>query len=161
MSDKYGVDQDPYCYPDTNTLINLFNIQDEAALERAERKLTELAIEKISFAEPPYDFAYVRNIPQEKDNLPLIHPLHAIMIDLSKQTGPPLVSAAETLDLTISERIQLVTEIWDSIAEFPEEIELTSSTRLTSLSLFACCTGKRRKFLTIKWANAHFLVCWR
>lgn len=38
-------------------------------------------------------------------------------------------SAAETLELTISERIQLVTEIWDSIAEFPEEIELTPSTR--------------------------------
>ena len=39
------------------------------------------------------------------------------------------VSAAETLDLPISERIQLVTEIWDSIAEFPDEIELTPSTR--------------------------------
>lgn len=39
------------------------------------------------------------------------------------------VSAAETLDLPISERIQLVTEIWDSIAEFPEKIELTPSTR--------------------------------
>ena len=43
MSDKYGVDQDPYCYPGTNTLINLFDIQDEATLERAERKLTEFA----------------------------------------------------------------------------------------------------------------------
>ena len=39
------------------------------------------------------------------------------------------VSAAETLDLPIAERIQLVTEIWDSIAEFPDEIELTPSTR--------------------------------
>ena len=39
------------------------------------------------------------------------------------------VSVAETLDLPISERIQLVTEIWDSIAEFPDEIELTPSTR--------------------------------
>ena len=39
------------------------------------------------------------------------------------------VSAAETLNLPISERIQLVTEIWDSIAEFPDKIELTSSTR--------------------------------
>lgn len=39
------------------------------------------------------------------------------------------LSAAETLDLPISERIQLVTEIWDSIAEFPDEIELTASTR--------------------------------
>jgi len=39
------------------------------------------------------------------------------------------ISAAETLDLPISERIQLVTEIWDSIAEFPDEIKLSPSTR--------------------------------
>ncbi|MDT8321950.1 MAG: addiction module protein [Xanthomonadales bacterium] len=39
------------------------------------------------------------------------------------------LSTAETLDLPISERIQLVTEIWDGIAEFPDEIELTPSTR--------------------------------
>ena len=39
------------------------------------------------------------------------------------------VSAAETLDLPVSERIQLVTEIWDSIAEFPDAIELTPSAR--------------------------------
>ena len=39
------------------------------------------------------------------------------------------VSAAQTLNLPIAERIQLVTEIWDSIAEFPDEIELTPSTR--------------------------------
>ena len=39
------------------------------------------------------------------------------------------VSALETLDLPISERIKLVAEIWDSIAEFPDEIELTPTTR--------------------------------
>ena len=39
------------------------------------------------------------------------------------------VSAAEALNLPISERIQLVTEIWDSIAEFPDKIELTPSSR--------------------------------
>lgn len=39
------------------------------------------------------------------------------------------VSAAQTLNLPISERIQLVSEIWDSIAEFPEQIDLTPATR--------------------------------
>lgn len=39
------------------------------------------------------------------------------------------VSAAEALVLPIPERIQLVAEIWDSIAEFPEKIELSSDTR--------------------------------
>jgi len=39
------------------------------------------------------------------------------------------ITAAETLNLPVSERIKLVTEIWDSIAEFPGKIELTPSTR--------------------------------
>ena len=39
------------------------------------------------------------------------------------------VSAADTLDLPIPDRIQLVAEIWDSIAECPEQIELTEATR--------------------------------
>ena len=39
------------------------------------------------------------------------------------------LSAADTLDLPISERIQLVTEIWESIAECPEQIETTEATR--------------------------------
>jgi putative addiction module component (TIGR02574 family) len=38
-------------------------------------------------------------------------------------------SAADTLELPISERIKLVAEIWDSIAECPEQIELTDETR--------------------------------
>ena len=39
------------------------------------------------------------------------------------------VTVAEILNLSVSERIQLVTEIWDSIAEFPDKIDLTPSTR--------------------------------
>ena len=39
------------------------------------------------------------------------------------------MTAADTLDLPISERIQLVTEIWESIAEFPDHIEVTEQTR--------------------------------
>jgi putative addiction module component (TIGR02574 family) len=37
------------------------------------------------------------------------------------------VSKAETLKLSISERILLVEDIWDSIAEAPEEIALTQA----------------------------------
>lgn len=49
------------------------------------------------------------------------------------------LSAAETLDLPISERIQLVTEIWDSIAACPDEIKLTPSTlKLLAKRLEAC-----------------------
>jgi putative addiction module component (TIGR02574 family) len=39
------------------------------------------------------------------------------------------VTVADVLDLPVSERIQLVAEIWESIAACPEEIELTEATR--------------------------------
>jgi putative addiction module component (TIGR02574 family) len=39
------------------------------------------------------------------------------------------ITAADALELSVPERIQLVTEIWDTIAECPEKIELTDATR--------------------------------
>ena len=39
------------------------------------------------------------------------------------------VSAADTLEFTIDERIQLVADIWDSIAEHPEAVEVTPEVR--------------------------------
>ncbi len=39
------------------------------------------------------------------------------------------ITAADALELSVPERIQLITEIWDSIAECPEKIELTDATR--------------------------------
>jgi len=39
------------------------------------------------------------------------------------------ISAADTLDMTIAERIRLVTEIWESIAQVPEQVEITAATR--------------------------------
>ena len=40
------------------------------------------------------------------------------------------ITAADALELSVPERIQLVSEIWDSIAACPEKIELTDATRL-------------------------------
>lgn len=39
------------------------------------------------------------------------------------------ISAADVVDLSISERIQLVAEIWESIAACPEQVELSETTR--------------------------------
>ena len=39
------------------------------------------------------------------------------------------VTAADVLDMPVSERIQLVTEIWESIAECPDQIRLTEATK--------------------------------
>ena len=40
MRDKYGVGDDPYCYPGSNTLINLLNITDQLLLDEAEIDFT-------------------------------------------------------------------------------------------------------------------------
>ena len=50
------------------------------------------------------------------------------------------ISAADTLALSVSERIQLVTEIWDGIAECPEQIEISPQTK----ALLAERLGKHR-----------------
>ena len=39
------------------------------------------------------------------------------------------LSAAQALELSVPERIQLVEEIWDTIASVPESIALTASQR--------------------------------
>jgi len=49
---------------------------------------------------------------------------------LNVRIGPMgKLSAAEALQLSIPERIQLVEDIWDSIASVPEQIALTAAQR--------------------------------
>ena len=62
MVDKYGTDQDPACYSDSTVLINKLNIQDESALETAEREITALCAADIEFLLPPYNLSYLRKI---------------------------------------------------------------------------------------------------
>lgn len=40
-----------------------------------------------------------------------------------------IVSAADVLELSVSERIQLVEDIWDSIASVPQSVALTPAQR--------------------------------
>jgi len=42
MRDKYGVSQDPYCYPDSDVLKNLLNLRDADALAEAESQFVRL-----------------------------------------------------------------------------------------------------------------------
>ena len=49
------------------------------------------------------------------------------------------VSAADALELTIDERIQLVVDIWDSIAEHPEAVEVTPEVRKLLAERLAAC----------------------
>ncbi|WP_010322110.1 YhfG family protein [Marinobacterium stanieri] len=50
---------DPYCYPDSNLLINRLNIDNADTLEAAEQALTSLAAGRIEFCPPPYDLAFM------------------------------------------------------------------------------------------------------
>lgn len=56
--DKYGTGQDPYCYPNSDILINSLNIHDEALLEEAERDISSVCANQIEFSLPPYDLNY-------------------------------------------------------------------------------------------------------
>jgi cell filamentation protein len=62
MVDKYGVGQDPYCYPDSDVLRNLLNIHDEEQLQKAERELSEIAADKFRLLPPPYDLSLLQHI---------------------------------------------------------------------------------------------------
>lgn len=62
MSDKYGVGQDSYCYPDSTVLRNKLDIRDALTLSEAERQLSVIAADKVEFSPPPYSLAYLQNI---------------------------------------------------------------------------------------------------
>ncbi|OQY37543.1 MAG: hypothetical protein B6229_08220 [Spirochaetaceae bacterium 4572_7] len=55
---KYGTDEDPYSYKDTDILINKLNIKSNMTLEKAEEEISTLAADNIDFLNPPYDSNY-------------------------------------------------------------------------------------------------------
>ncbi|WP_313452024.1 putative adenosine monophosphate-protein transferase Fic [Pseudomonas rhodesiae] len=55
MLDKYGVGQDPYCYPGSSVLRNRLDLHDEHKLHQAERELSEIAVSNLPLFPPPYD----------------------------------------------------------------------------------------------------------
>lgn len=63
MSDnKYGTDQAPDCYPDTDVLINLLDLRDADDLEEAERYLNEIASARMEFIPPPYSLDTLKQV---------------------------------------------------------------------------------------------------
>jgi len=62
MLDKYGVGQDPLCYPGSTVLRNRLGLSDDQALHDAERTLSEIAASTIDFDLPPYDLPYLQQI---------------------------------------------------------------------------------------------------
>ncbi|OJB78100.1 cell filamentation protein Fic [Yersinia ruckeri] len=64
MSDKYGDGPDPYTYPNSQVLINKFDITDDSQFIEMEQDFSELAIMDIEFSPPPYDLLYWRSLHQ-------------------------------------------------------------------------------------------------
>ncbi|GAB6260439.1 putative adenosine monophosphate-protein transferase Fic [Photobacterium sp. 53610] len=62
MRDKYGVQQDPDCYPDSVVLINLLNIEDEDELARAERDFTRVRAEHFEPEFGCFQLSYLKKI---------------------------------------------------------------------------------------------------
>lgn len=52
--DRYNVWRDHYCYPDSEVLINLYQIRTQALLDQAERDVTTLTIHTITLSHPPF-----------------------------------------------------------------------------------------------------------
>lgn len=62
MLDKYGVGQDPYCYPGSSVLRNRLDLLDETRLHQAERELSEIAVGSLPLFAPPYDLERLQHI---------------------------------------------------------------------------------------------------
>lgn len=85
MADKYGVGQDPYCYPGTGILQNLLDLQSETELEAAEVELTSF---RLSIFIPDFDnltFSYLCSIHRHLFQDLYIWAGEIRTVDISKQ----------------------------------------------------------------------------
>ncbi len=62
MHNKYGVNADPDCYPNTNVLKNLLNLTCEKDLEQAESEITSLRLEIFTPTFSNLSFNYLQDI---------------------------------------------------------------------------------------------------
>ena len=51
---RYLVWRDHYCYPDSDVLINRYDIREQTLLDQAERDVTALTIHTIKLSHPPF-----------------------------------------------------------------------------------------------------------
>lgn len=59
MQDKYGVENDPGCFPGTSILRNKLNLRDPELLTEAEAEFAASAAETIEIAAPPFNLDYL------------------------------------------------------------------------------------------------------
>lgn len=80
MRDKYGVEHDSYCYPDSDVLVNLLNITDPLELAEAEAEFTAERYRTYESRQlSPADFSF--------EHLQHLH--HHLFQDLYEWAGKP------------------------------------------------------------------------
>ncbi|TRX57149.1 putative adenosine monophosphate-protein transferase Fic [Thalassomonas sp. M1454] len=62
MVDKYGVNDDPYCYPGTDVLINLFGISSNDVLENVEAELTAIRLTQYHDTQRILNFSTLKSL---------------------------------------------------------------------------------------------------
>lgn len=60
MVDKYGVNDDPYCYPGTDVLINQFEIFSNDILEKVEAELTAIRLAQYHDSQQILNFSFLK-----------------------------------------------------------------------------------------------------
>jgi cell filamentation protein len=95
MVDKYGVGQDPYCYPGSDVLRNLLNIHDEEQLQKAERELSEIAVSNFRLTPPPFDLSLFQQI--HKSLFSDVYEWAGLLRTVNIQKGDTLFCTAERI----------------------------------------------------------------
>lgn len=129
MPDKYGVGQDPYCYPNTSVLKNLLDLSSEEELEEAEIELTSYRLKTFH---PDFDhltFDYLRKIH---------HYLFQDLYDWAGQIRTVDISKQQTYFCNVRFINASAKNCFDGLAKQNYLRNLTKDTFVVSLADFFC-----------------------
>jgi len=161
MMDKYGVGQDPYCYPGSDVLRNLLNIHDEEQLHKAERELSEIAVSKFRLLPPPYDLSLLQHI--HKSLFSDVYEWAGLLRTVNIQKGDTLFCTADRI-APEAEKIFRVMEnaAWFEGASKAELIVKVAETYgdLNVIHLFREGNGRAQRILFEQIINTGFAVDW-
>lgn len=120
--DKYDVSNDQYCYDGTSVLVNKLGITDMSMLEEAEREITRVAIQVVTYKAPPYDLEYLKSLHRS---------LFGNLYDWAGQIRNVDISKKNTRFCTFSRIVPESEKLFDS---------LEADRWLSGLSKFDFCT---------------------
>lgn len=87
MRDKYGVSNDPYCWPGTTVLRNTLGIRDATRLADAEAEFAAVALERIEIGAPPFNLTYLCQLHHQLFGDVYSWAGEVRSVDISKLTG--------------------------------------------------------------------------